>query len=471
MVYNIDMKRIIFAFLLFVAGISCLSADKVYKLDNGLKLFVEENHSVPLTYIEIAVKCGSYTQTEETAGLFHLYEHMMFKGNSLYKDASSVNRALSDMGVSEWNGTTGLECVNYFFTVPKDMTKAGLEFWNAVIRFPLLDKKEFENEKKVVLSEINGQAGEPEDIYMKKRSTLLFSDAPYTMSPSGTDECVKNATIKQLKEIQKKYYVPNNSAVFVGGDVNADEVYQMVKEIFGSWKKAKDPFASGMVRHSKTPFSEPKLCVMPYDKMSDSLANIIVDFRGPDAAYEREDTYAIDILLNVIANPEGTFKKTLLADTMNGIPDTGCAGGSYQTRRTCGTISFYEKIVQPDKDIPERALYFAENIYGVLEKTISETDDSVLEKVIRRLDDDNIIATQTASGYLSTLRFWWTTCDEEYYYGYNENMKKVGKSELLVLINKYIREKNPLITVLVSPGVYEKTKEEYAKAGFEEIKK
>ena len=116
MVYNIDMKRIIFAFLLFVAGISCLSADKVYKLDNGLKLFVEENHSVPLTYIEIAVKCGSYTQTEETAGLFHLYEHMMFKGNSLYKDASSVNRALSDMGVSEWNGTTGLECVNYFFT-------------------------------------------------------------------------------------------------------------------------------------------------------------------------------------------------------------------------------------------------------------------------------------------------------------------------------------------------------------------
>ena len=50
-------------------------------------------------------------------------------------------------------------------------------------------------------------------------------------------------------------------------------------------------------------------------------------------------------------------------------------------------------------------------------------------------------------------------------------MKKVGKSELLVLINKYIREKNPLITVLVSPGVYEKTKEEYAKAGFEEIKK
>jgi zinc protease len=120
-----------------------------YKLDNGLMLFVAENHAVPLAYIEIAVKCGAYTQTPETAGLFHLYEHMMFKGNSLYPNAAAVQDALSKLGVASWNGTTSLECVNYFFTIPSDKIEDGLNFWNSAIRFPLLDKRELENEKKL----------------------------------------------------------------------------------------------------------------------------------------------------------------------------------------------------------------------------------------------------------------------------------------------------------------------------------
>lgn len=471
MVYNMTMKRIIVALcILFCASFSGF-ADKVYKLDNGLKLFVEENHSVPLTYIEIAVKCGSYTQTEETAGVFHLYEHMMFKGNSLYKDAASVNRALSDMGVAEWNGTTGLECVNYYFTVPKDMTRTGLEFWNAAIRFPLLDKKEFEDEKKVVISEINGSAGEPDHILMKKRTELIFADGPFTMSPSGTERSVQQATIKQLKDMQKKFYIPNNAALFVGGDVDPDEVYKMVKEIFGSWKKGKDPFAQGMVRHEKNPFLEPKLCVMPYDKMSDQLAQILVEFRGPDAAYDLEDTYAVDILSNLMANPAGTFKQSLVQDPLIGIPDTDYTGGGYQTRKTCGVLNFYGLVVQPELDMAERALYFAENLSSVLEKTCSSVSEKDLEKICNRLVDDDIIATQTATGYLSTLRFWWTTCGEDYYYNYNKNMGKVGKTELSCFVEKYVKGKNPLITVLVSPAVYEQTKADFEKHGFEEITK
>ena len=51
------------------------------KLHNGLEVFTLENTSTPLVYIEIAVRAGGIAQTEETAGLFHLYEHMMFKGN------------------------------------------------------------------------------------------------------------------------------------------------------------------------------------------------------------------------------------------------------------------------------------------------------------------------------------------------------------------------------------------------------
>ncbi len=127
-----------------------------YKLDNGLSLFVAENHSVPLVYIEIAVKAGATTQTPETAGLFHLYEHMMFKGNELYPNSAAVQRAVKDMGVSKWNAYTEIDCVHYYFTLPSDQLENGMAFWNAAIRAPLMNEQELENEKKVVLSEIQG---------------------------------------------------------------------------------------------------------------------------------------------------------------------------------------------------------------------------------------------------------------------------------------------------------------------------
>lgn len=440
-----------------------------YKLKNGLTLFVAENHNVPLTYIEIAVRCGAYTQSAENAGLFHLYEHMMFKGNSLYKDAASVNRALSDLGVSEWNGSTGLECVNYYFTVPSEMTEKGLEFWSAAIRSPKMDKNEFEAEKKVVISEINGNASDSSHILMEARTNLLFSDAPYTMTSSGTEDSVRAATLSQLKKIQKTYYIPNNAAVFVGGDVNPDEVYIMVEKIFGSWKKGKNPFAKGMVRHSENPFEKPVFKVMPYDKISNELAQILVEYRGPDAAYEIEDTYSIDILSNLIENPAGIFKNDLVNNPLLGIPDSNYVGGGYQTRKTCGVLSFYAMLVQPELDVAERARYFAETLPKVLEKTAEEATENELKKVCARLEDDNIIQSQTAQGLLSTVRFWWTVCGEDYYYTYSEKMSQITNVQLIDFVNKYIEKKNPLVTVLVSPEVYEKTKNQFEKFGFEEI--
>ena len=120
---------------MFVLISLCAFAEKTpvkslysYKLENGLSLFVVENHAVPLTYIEITVRCGGYTQTPENVGIFHLYEHMMFKGNSLYKSAAELDRVTSDMGVSDRNGTTDIERVNYFFTVPSELTEKGLCF-------------------------------------------------------------------------------------------------------------------------------------------------------------------------------------------------------------------------------------------------------------------------------------------------------------------------------------------------------
>ncbi|HYO23252.1 MAG TPA: insulinase family protein, partial [Flavisolibacter sp.] len=85
------------------------------KLDNGLEVVVIENHKVPLATIEIAVKNGAYTEGPEFSGLSHLFEHMFFKANKVYSDQEKFLKRTQELGAI-WNGTTGNERVNYFFT-------------------------------------------------------------------------------------------------------------------------------------------------------------------------------------------------------------------------------------------------------------------------------------------------------------------------------------------------------------------
>src|SRR5205814_10698031 len=99
------------------------------KLDNGLEVVVIENHKVPLATIEIAVKNGAYTEGPEYSGLSHLFEHMFFKANKDYPDQEKFIKRTQELGAI-WNGTTGEERVNYYFTFDKDSLEAGLKLMN-----------------------------------------------------------------------------------------------------------------------------------------------------------------------------------------------------------------------------------------------------------------------------------------------------------------------------------------------------
>ena len=442
-----------------------------YKLKNGLDLFVAENHTVPLVYIEICVRGGGIAQTKENAGLFHLYEHLMFKGNKKYKSAEEMQYALSKLGVAEWNGSTNVEYVNYFFTVPSEKLKEGLEFWNYAIRTPTIDKREFEAEKKVVLSEIEGDAADPSHKMYNLISDKMFPEAPWVRSPGGSTEVVANSTVKDLKKIQKEYYIPNNASLYVGGDVNPDEVYELVKKIYGSWKKGKDPWAKNIVEYSKSPLAKTEYYVMPFDKVSEQMAQVMVNFRGPDAEFDRDDTYAADMLLHLTENPQSYFVQSFLNNPQLGIPDEDYLGVSYITARRVGIINTTAIMLAPEQYLPLRVKMFAENIpqafYGTLELSDNEEELALIKK---RLYNSDVFARETASGLLTTARFWWTCTDADYYFSYSDNVSKVQSSDLKKLVQKYVENKNAMVIVLINPNVYEQCKQDFAENGFIEFR-
>lgn len=442
-----------------------------YKLDNGLELFVVENDSAPLVYVEVAVRCGAVTQTADDAGLFHLYEHMMFKGNARYSNESETMAAMNALGVDDWNGTTGTDRVNYYFTIPSGLVRQGLEFWSYAIRTPLMDPQELENEKGVVLSEIKGNFTDPGRILSAGLNSRMYPDHPYKVDTGGTEKNISSCTVEKLRQIQSEYYVPDNAAVFVGGDVKHEEIYQMVKEIFGDWKKSGRNFYLGSV-HSKTPSLKTQRLVYPNPKCAQVLTQVTFRLRGPDGETDAKDTYGADVWSFLLEDPSNVFVQNLVNEKALNIPDVNYAGGYYSTQRCTGFIGINVAMINDENSPVERAEKFHETLIKkciplCLDPESDFTKD--MSKVLKKLEDNRIYSNETAEGIISGLSASWASSGFEYYENYEENLKKVTVKDVNDFAAKYLKDKPGIILVNVNPDVYARYKEEFAKAGYEEI--
>lgn len=445
-----------------------------YKLENGLSLFIAENKAVPLCYIEIAVRAGGITQDKKTAGLFHLYEHMMFKGNKKFTNSALVQKALTDMGTGNWNGATGIECVNYFFTIPTAQLENGLDFWNNAIRYPLLDKEELEAEKKVVFSEIQGQVSNPDRIAGSYINNFLY-EKPWQLDPSGSTENVMNATVEQLKEIQKTFYIPENAALFVGGDVEHEEVYELVKKIYGDWLNngiELSQIKKSIEKQSKAPFEKTKYAVFPYEKIPPQMMMVSHYYRGPDFDYEPNDTYAMDLFTYYLKNPKSDFLNDFLSDSKLSILSENDIGLSYFTRRTTGIIELYSILNINNDDVLDKYLYYEKKQQKYFQQCLNSNQiisEENFAKVIQKLKDDKVYEAETFMGLLSSYKDAWVTTSIDYFLEYNKNIEKVTNNDIKDVITNYIYTKKPFVLICVHPDVYAKYKEKFVEYKFEEV--
>ncbi|MEP6597802.1 MAG: insulinase family protein, partial [Ginsengibacter sp.] len=218
------MKVIHLIILLCFTGISILAQPRLpknyywLKLENGLEVVVIENNKVPLVTIEMAVKNGAFTEGPQYSGLSHLYEHMFFKANKDYPDQEKFLKRIQELGAI-FNGTTGPERVNYFFTFNKDSLQAGLKFMNSAMRFPIYRQEDMQKERPVVDGEFQRAESNPGFILNYEIQKKLWGDLVTRKNPIGDHNIINTATPEKMMIIKNKYYYPNNSILVICGDV------------------------------------------------------------------------------------------------------------------------------------------------------------------------------------------------------------------------------------------------------------
>ncbi len=438
-------------------------------LENGLEVIVLPDSSVPLVTVELAARNGSFTEPPEFNGLSHLYEHMFFKPNRavrVYWCRVYINYARRDLynsrGCSEHmkfgaqignvsylstidgmgltnNATTREEVVNYYFTTTSPYVSTAIRFINDSIRYPTFDEEDLEREKKVVIGEMDRNEANPFFYLSETLKDKLFYKYPTRKKPLGTRKTVSNATTEMMRTIQSRYYVPNNTALIVTGDVVPDEIFKLAEQNFGSWeRRAVDPFKEfPLVEHP--PLRKSTGEIVTQDRVKNVL--IQVGWHGPSIGKDDSATYAADVFSYILSQPDSKFHRALV--------DSGLTVGvdlTYYTQRNVGPITL-TLITSPEK---------AKQALKVAYEQVAKFDDPEyfsdreLENAKTLLESRDLFEREKLSNYAHTLAFWWSSTGIDYFRGYHKNLRAVSRKEINRYVNTYMHDKPHAAVALMS---------------------
>lgn len=420
------------------------------KLPNELEVVVIENHKVPLATIEIAVKNGAYTEGPEYSGLSHLFEHMFFKANRDYPDQEKFLKRTQELGAL-WNGTTGTERVNYFFTFNKDSLEAGLKFMNAAIRFPIYREEDMQKERPVVDGEFQRAESDPGFQLYFEGSKRLWGDLMTRKNPIGDHDIINSATPAKMMIIKEKYYLPNNSLLVVCGDVNPAQAFALAKRIFGDWQPSDtDP-------HVKYPVPEfTPLAKTEYFIKESSIAKtpqMVFAWHGPDTRHDSVATIAADVFSKVLSLNSSKWQQSLINKGLASSANVG-----YQTSRYTGPISiFVTPIAGKMKECYEEVMN------QVRQWTAADYfTDEELARAKAGLKRQQIRDNEKPSALSMTLTYNWTSTSLDYFTDYFDAMDKVTRQDILNYVNRYVAGKpyvagmiiNAEMNKSLNPGAY-----------------
>ena len=214
-------------------------------LPSGLRYYLLENSRPEgRVYLTLAVNAGSVLEMEEERGLAHFVEHMAFNGTARFQKSELIDylRSLGMRFGPEVNAYTSFDETVYGIEVPTDLMPGGLrrvpdralaviDDWAWTVSFR---PEDVESEKLVILEEYRSRLG-ARDRMNRQIFPLLFRGSPYAERlPIGLSEVIENATAAQLEGFYKKWYRPENMAIIIVGDFDADYLEAQLADHFPS---------------------------------------------------------------------------------------------------------------------------------------------------------------------------------------------------------------------------------------------
>ena len=264
-----------------------------FELSNGLDVILHEDHSIPMVSVNMWYHVGSKNEKPGRTGFAHLFEHLMFEGSKHHNH--NFAQPLEEVGGTD-NGSTSTDRTNYWSNIPSDQLELALWLESDRMGFLLdvMTQEKLDNQRDIVKNEKRqNYDNKPYGRAWAIIPEMMFPEGhPYHWIPIGSMEDLSAASLEDVSDFFKKYYIPNNASLCIAGDIDKEETKKLVEKYFGSI-----PSGAPVDRLEAQPVSLDGISRKTiYDNVS--LGKLIYGWHSP-ALYSKGDA-ELDHLANIL---------------------------------------------------------------------------------------------------------------------------------------------------------------------------
>lgn len=425
-----------------------------FTLSNGLQVIFHIDRSDPVVAVSLTAHVGSAREKEGRTGFAHLFEHLLFlESENLGK--GGLDQLSARIGGSGANGSTSRDRTNYLQTVPNDALEKMLWaeadklgwFINTVTE-PVLAK-----EKQVVKNEkrqSNDNVPYGHNSYVIDKH-LFPADHPYNWQVIGSLEDLQNATLEDVKEFFRRWYVPNNVTLVVAGDFDPVQAKKWVIKYFEEIKRGE-----AVTNMAKRPGVVPQTIKLYHEDNFARLPQLTMAW--PTVEQFHPDSYPLMVLAEYLSQgKKAPFYKVI-------VEDKKLAANSFLFQRMSELAGNMQLSVRafPDKDLDEVMKAVMEAFTKFEKEGIAETDLKRIKAGQERQFYSELSSVLGKGEILAEYNF--LTGDPGYTAKEINNILAVTRADVMRVYEKYIKGKNFVATSFVPRGKLNLALEESKKA-------
>lgn len=450
---------------------------RIYTLDNGLRVYLSVNKETPRIHTYVAVKTGSRNDPAETTGLAHYLEHLMFKGTKQFgttdaeKEAPLLKdieeryekyRTLTDPGQRKkaYHGIDSVSQLAAKYFIPNEydklMSSIGAEKTNAYTsndvtcytedipanevdnwakiqadRFQNMVIRGFHTELEAVYEEYNIGLTRDGNKEWEALSKLLMPTHPYgTQTTIGTQEHLKNPSIVNIKNYFNRYYVPNNVAICMAGDMDPEKAIATIDKYFGSWKR------SDALSFPQFPKQKPLTAPKDTTVMGPEAENIVLAWGFDGGQSLQSDT--LDVIANILSNGKAGLMDINLSQKMKylggeafamSLAEYGLMGMSASPKEG-QSLDEVKKLVLGEVENLKKGNFPDELLPAVI--------NNMKLEYYHALEKNQDVADQFVDAFIKG-REWQTVV------GRLDRISKMTKAQIVAFANKYLNNNYALV--------------------------
>ncbi len=404
-----------------------------YELDNGLTVILKENHTAQVVAFHMWVRVGSVDETDDIAGISHVYEHMLFKGTKkrgVGEIAGAVEAAGGDI-----NAFTSLGQTVYHITMASEFFDTGLDIMADAIQNSSFDPEELKKEQEVIVEEINRSLDMPGRKLNNKFFETVYKVHPYRRPVIGTPETVRALTRAKILEYFNKWYRPNNMTLVIVGDFDTNTAKAEIEKLFKDF-----PAGEAIVRDT---IAEPEQTETRFTLIKDDISETHMNLGYHIPSVKHEDNFALDVMALLLGQGESSRLYSSIKS------DKSLVHYIYSyafTPKGPGILMLGSTL--NEKNIDQTLTETVRELERLKYELVSKDE---INKAKLNLESDFIYEKETVQGQARKLGYFATSLDDyRYEEKYLQGIRSVTAEDIKRVANKYINNKNLTVAMLMS---------------------